>query len=389
MLTLRRLWAKTYRFFDTWQLPKTLSNKTKKLIHHLYKSLSFSWTFPGIATRKFLQIITTKGYNRLVMHTFVILSVFFFMTSGLLDSGQVLLAAEESNQYVTPMGAQIASSDFNLYVDEGYLQENNTTETAVSSFVANSIQEYVIQPSDTISSIASMFQTTPRTLQWTNQIQNVYKLPVGSPITVFAGSGIIHTVAQNQNIDQVAGEHGISVDDIIAHNDLVPPVRLVAGQRLVVPIPDDRIPQIKPPEPKRPTVIYDRPPPNAGEVIGSGKFGWPAQGRITKGCRAHGPRDCAIDIANSAKPPLYAADDGVVIVSRWDSTGYGNRIDIDHGNGFITRYAHCELLYVNVGEHVSKGQVIARMGNTGRSSGTHVHFMIIYNGVPQDPLIYL
>ena len=82
--------------------------------------------------------------------------------------------------------------------------------------------------------------------------------------------------------------------------------------------------------------------------------------------------------------PIYASDGGTVITSGY-SGAYGMCIDIDHGNGYVTKYGHCSKLLVNVGEKVYQGQQIALMGSTGRSTGSHLHFEIIQNGSRIDP----
>ena len=92
-----------------------------------------------------------------------------------------------------------------------------------------------------------------------------------------------------------------------------------------------------------------------------------------------------IDMANSMGTPIYASDGGTVIRAE-DYGGYGLCIDIDHENGRVTRYGHCSALLVNAGDKVYQGQNIALMGNTGRSFGSHLHFEIILNGSPVDPL---
>ena len=88
-----------------------------------------------------------------------------------------------------------------------------------------------------------------------------------------------------------------------------------------------------------------------------------------------------IDIANPNYPPIVAADSGVVTVAGWvDNTGYGNRVMIDHGNGYITLYGHMSRVSVSVGQRVGKGQLIGYVGSTGRSTGPHVHFEIRNSG---------
>ena len=127
----------------------------------------------------------------------------------------------------------------------------------------------------------------------------------------------------------------------------------------------------------------------------TGSFGWPCNGIITSyfGRRNTGIRGAstyheAIDIANSYGTPIYASDGGTVIYSGWMG-GYGYLVKIDHGNGYVTYYGHNSSLLVSVGEHVHKGQQIARMGSTGISSGNHCDFRIQLNGTFLNPLNYL
>jgi murein DD-endopeptidase MepM/ murein hydrolase activator NlpD len=96
-----------------------------------------------------------------------------------------------------------------------------------------------------------------------------------------------------------------------------------------------------------------------------------------------------LDIANAIGIPIAAADSGYVAYAGWDNTGYGYMLLINHGNGFQTLYAHLSQYYVDPGQAVARGQVIAAMGSTGNSTGPHLHFEIRYGGVQQNPLFYL
>jgi len=127
----------------------------------------------------------------------------------------------------------------------------------------------------------------------------------------------------------------------------------------------------------------------------TGSFGWPCSGVVTSyfGYRNTGIRGAStyhegIDIGNGYGTPIYASDGGTVEYSGW-SSGYGYLVIIDHGNGYKTYYGHNSSLLVSVGEHVYKGQQIARMGSTGVSSGNHCDFRIKYNGTFLNPLNYL
>ena len=127
----------------------------------------------------------------------------------------------------------------------------------------------------------------------------------------------------------------------------------------------------------------------------TGTFRWPTSGRITStfGGRSSpggigSTNHKGIDIANSYGTPIYAADGGTVTYAGWMG-GYGYLVQISHGNGYVTYYGHNSSLLVSVGQHVYKGQQIARMGSTGNSTGNHCHFEVRYNGVAKNPLNYL
>lgn len=94
-----------------------------------------------------------------------------------------------------------------------------------------------------------------------------------------------------------------------------------------------------------------------------------------------------IDLAASQGSPIHAASAGKVVYSGWES-GYGKSIIIDHGKGLKTRYAHCSKLIAAKGAKVAKGAVIAQVGSTGHSTGPHLHFEVIVNGVRKNPAWY-
>lgn len=130
-------------------------------------------------------------------------------------------------------------------------------------------------------------------------------------------------------------------------------------------------------------------PSGGGVRQGSGNLVWPANAPLTspfghRWGRLHG----GIDLGVPTGTPVHAADDGTVVIAGWVG-GYGNYICIDHGGGFSTCYGHNSRLGVSVGQRVSKGQVIAASGNTGNSTGPHIHFETRVNGVQRDPMGYL
>ena len=121
------------------------------------------------------------------------------------------------------------------------------------------------------------------------------------------------------------------------------------------------------------------------------------QGRITSpfGSRvdpvtgAIGAFHEGVDIADDYGTPIVATAAGVVTFAGYTDGGYGNLVEIDHGNGFVTRYGHNSAVLVTVGMSVKQGQTIALMGSTGKSTGAHVHYEVRLNGSPTDPMIFL
>ena len=122
-------------------------------------------------------------------------------------------------------------------------------------------------------------------------------------------------------------------------------------------------------------------------MVASGAFVWPTSGQISQGFAWYHK---GVDIANRSAPDILAADSGTVVVAGWpDNYGYGNRVIIDHGNGYKTLYGHLSKIYVVSGQTVSRGSAIGKMGSTGRSTGNHLHFEVVKNGTYISPLTVL
>lgn len=122
---------------------------------------------------------------------------------------------------------------------------------------------------------------------------------------------------------------------------------------------------------------------------------WPARGRLTSGYgwRRHPLRHSwgfhsGLDIANRRGTPIHAASAGEVVKAEYND-GYGRMIELDHGYGITSLYAHCHVLHVKKGEQVERGQHICDMGSTGRSTGPHLHFEVRLDGHAVDPMDYL
>lgn len=140
------------------------------------------------------------------------------------------------------------------------------------------------------------------------------------------------------------------------------------------------------------------PPVSAQVAVGTaqgipgaqGRFVWPCMGTVTSGFGSReifGSSDFhrGADIAAGQGSPICAAAAGTV---SWagEKGSYGNLVKIDHGNGFVTYYAHCSALLVSAGDYVEQGQAVAQVGSTGRATGPHCHFEVLWQGEPIDPL---
>jgi murein DD-endopeptidase MepM/ murein hydrolase activator NlpD len=122
--------------------------------------------------------------------------------------------------------------------------------------------------------------------------------------------------------------------------------------------------------------------PVEGGTVGSG-FGWRID-PFTGGSAIHE----GLDFPAVSGTPIYAAAGGVVVVQQFHSQ-YGNMVEIEHGNDVITRYGHASRVLVKSGDVVKRGQKIAEIGTTGRSTGPHLHFEVLVSGVAQDPQKFL
>ncbi len=260
------------------------------------------------------------------------------------------------------------------------------TATQESVKPRDKIIEYEVQPGDTVSGIAAKFDIDSDTIRWENNLTSVNDITPGQKLRILPVTGVSHKVARGETIYSIAKKYSTDAQAIVdfpfntfADNETF---ALEVGQTLIVP--DGKQPnQVL----WSPSLAVSRQTPDAGVVSGTGQFVWPNSGMITQRFTWY---HAGIDIANSGFPPVLAADSGRVILAGWpDNSGYGNRIILDHGNGFQTLYGHLSKIYVVVGQTVNRGDIIGQEGSTGRSTGPHLHFEIRRGGVAVNPLQYL
>lgn len=264
---------------------------------------------------------------------------------------------------------------------------------------------YEVKRGDTWSEIAQKHGLTSKELLALNPGYDINKLQIGEVLTLSASVPYLTmTVVQQEryvddvqfdieytdSADMYQGDYKVTSPGTFGAADVVANVTYINGteiERTILssvtlrePVTEHRIQGTK----ERPTWYP------------TGTFRWPTTGRITSyfGARKSpggigSTNHKGLDIAAPRGTPIYAADGGTVVFSGWMS-GYGYTVRIRHdGTGFETFYAHNSSLLVRSGQHVYKGQQIAKMGSTGNSTGSHCHFEIRYNGTPKNPLSYL
>ena len=282
------------------------------------------------------------------------------------------------------------------------LEDLHSEEEMVDLLCTSGEKETVhkVVAGDTLHSIAKKYDVWEDQLLADNKGINSKKLEVGSNIIVKQQAPVLtyevvekitydkvieHKVEEQKSADiyegmtetQQAGSDGLS--------EITARVTLQNGKKVEE---EDLVTTVKE-EPVTEVVLVgtkERPP-----TVGSGKYIWPLKDSFTQssgfGSR-WGRQHKGIDLAVSVGTTVYAADGGTVVEAQY-SGSYGNVVMIDHQNGQETRYAHNSKLLVKKGDKVYQGQPIAKSGNTGRSTGPHVHFEIRFNGEPRNPLNYL
>ena len=246
------------------------------------------------------------------------------------------------------------------------------------------IVTYIVQPGDTISSIAELSGVSVNTILWENNLTGYSLIRPGDKLTVLPASGVQHKVARGETIAQIAKKYGVGADTIVDANKLASINDIRIGEKLLIP-GGKKI--IQPASPSVTRTVRTTPSVSTGPIASTGRMIWPTTcKRISQ---YFSLRHTGIDIACGFGKSIYAADGGrVVQASGGYNGGYGNMIIVNHGGGLQTLYGHLGSIGVEVGESVEKGQLIGYMGSTGRSTGPHLHFEVRIGGRRTNPFGY-
>lgn len=263
--------------------------------------------------------------------------------------------------------------------------QGNPLATAVQTDQSEQpkVIRHVVESGETLGGIAVKYGTDVSSIMASNNLSSANRLKVGQELKVLTVKGLLHRVSSGDTLWDIARKYSVKVEDIQNANSAVKEGPLTLGKELI--IPGGKLPARSTPVSRG----TGRGSSSSSASTSSLGMRWPLRGPITSGFGTRwGKLHAAIDIGVSTGTPVKAAAAGRVTYSGW-ADGYGKLVIIRHSNGIETRYGHNSKLSVSVGQYVEQGTTVALSGNTGFSTGPHLHFEVRKNGKPENPLKYL
>lgn len=328
---------------------------------------SFLYTFPGKARPYIGRVdLSFAKIRRHVIMSVVLFSGFFLGFSVFSNAGRAFSALTDDKEAalidqknLTPEQFDQKSEDFkNSILSED--EESSSGKDKIS---------YTVKPGDTLSTIANRFRVPINLITASSNIRPDTTLRIGQKLTIPNRPGIYYRIKSGDRIAKVASYYSVKLNEIEKDNPTLANLDLLPVGASIF-LPNAKIP--------------DPPPMWSMPAVGrlSSGFGWRSI-PIHKVRHFHGGIDIAIHYA-----PVKVARDGVVIYAG-PMGSYGNAVIVKHDSNFKTLYAHLSKVHVNNGQRVNRGAVIATSGNTGFSSGPHLHFEVIYKGKAVPPFQYV
>ena len=301
----------------------------------------------------------------------------------------------------TPLPPMTLSVDPSRSLDTDTVARLPIPHTTVPDRLRAQVITYIVQEGDNIFDVAALFSLDPETIVWSNR-EGLNDAPwlirPGLEIFILPVNGVYHTVRAGETTVSIAADY--EVEPAVLYNEwnnLKEGEQLREGQLLVIPSGKGEEVTWAPPQPTYTVAGASQLSWGVCSGVtftGPGATGWfiyPTGRSRVSGWYFHDPRNpthIGLDYTCRLGDPLYAADNGIVTIAGWNG-GYGILVEVNHGNGFITRYGHFNDIIVGCGQAIYQGQLLGYCGTTGWSSGSHLHFEIRLNGVPQDPQAYL
>lgn len=280
--------------------------------------------------------------------------------------------AETAEFQITAESAESKNIKTNIKKINGDLKNHNIPEKSYQKRpepkLIEQIKVHKVKSGETLWDIAHKHELNIDTLIGANNISNMNSIKPGQEFKILPVKGIIYRVSPGESVGSIARKFGLSKETIMKDNNIKDPSKLKIDQNLIL-------------RGAKPEFSYQ-------DRLDQ-KFMYPINTRITS---YYGPRwgrmHEGIDFAAPMGSPIRAVSSGRVVYSGW-ATGYGYVVIVEHQRGLRTLYAHNSKLLVREGESVGKGEVISRSGNTGNSTGPHLHFEVQVNGRPENPLEYI
>ena len=255
-----------------------------------------------------------------------------------------------------------------------YISSDNTLNS--DGVIGIKYEEYTIGEGENLTTISRKIGVNLDTLVSVNKITNANKLKPGQKIIIPNRNGLLYTIKQNENIEEVASKHDIQLNRILAFNKIDEISDIEIGDDIFLPgakyTLDERIEKFG--------QMFSLP---VTVTRISSLFGYRVH-PITKVRTKH----TGVDIPGSLNTPVYAARKGKVIFAGY-SGGYGNLVIVRHDKGYTTYYGHLNKITTKIGANVGVGVMIGRMGSTGNSTGSHLHFEVRRNGEALNPIDFI
>ncbi|MFH1443765.1 MAG: peptidoglycan DD-metalloendopeptidase family protein [Candidatus Peregrinibacteria bacterium] len=292
-----------------------------------------------------------------------------------------------------------------LLVEEGFLMKSSSLTQQGGRRAYSEAIVHMVKDGDSLERLSQRYKISKATIAWTNNLPEGATIHPGDELVILPVDGVLHTVKAGQTLLGIAELYDVSSEKIAQQNKIKGSF-LMAGQELIVPGGEPIV--IKPVQvaavassSKAPAQKENgrTPPPTKKDEMTEMTTA-PTSGLLQKPCggscfitQYFHAGHYALDLQEKGGGPIYAAEAGTVIRADYGwNGGFGNVIEIDHGNELITLYGHNKELYVKVGDQVGRGQLIAAMGNTGLvygSTGIHIHFEVRVKGIKKNPLLYI
>lgn len=300
-----------------------------------------------------------------------------------------------------------ATSQQFLFVEDGFLMKQSSLGQQGSRLAYGEGIIHKVKSGDALPLIARRYGIKEETIRWANGIQPGAIIQPDQELVILPVDGVLHTVRRGQTLGRIAQLYEVSQEEIRRQNKLRGNM-IITGQQIIIPggkplpgatagalhfgdaanLADLQVRVTSPDGDQSPPQAVG---PSVGAALTQTMLQMPCDNcSITQYFNA---RHFALDVQTRGGGPVWAAEAGTVIRADygWDG-GYGNVIEIDHGNGLVTLYGHNKELYVKKGDVVQRGQKIAWMGNSGLvygPTGIHIHFEVRVNGVKKNPLLYM